>query len=631
MANKSVEQRALVLMVLSGISILGLVAQLGNLQLRQQSRFVASADVQRTQFLNVAAPRGEIHDRNGVPLAVNRPANAVIIHYPFYDYQKHPEYKQVLERVSFITGASLSKVLERVDMRLSNKDRRLWEPILVKSEITREQYAALVENKSDLPGVEVDVRPLRYYPQGALAAHAVGYVGPVNLEDIQADKGYKGDDIIGKTGIEQSYESFLRGAEGRRKVQVDYRFAPTGEAGWVREPVPGNNLVLTLDTNLQKLVERALDWQIFRIQNEYNAYDKYTWKNTKAGAAVVLDVRTGAILAMASSPGYDLNVFRCDCPDLDVVLSETPSRLWNRTINASYSPGSTWKMVTGSAALHYGVTTPWERILSGSVYAPTQQKEWLPGGHGWVDLPNALRASSNIYFYEMGSRVKIDRLVEWASIFGFGRPTGIDLPEEDPGFLPTKEYRDRQGEPWTLGSTTSAAIGQIFRATPLQLAQYAAAIANQGKILRPYVVQEVRNPKGEVLQRTEPAQAGQVPLPPELLQPIIDGMIMVNHAPTGTSDFVQWPLKGIRTAGKTGTAQVAGQDDYGLYVGFAPVDNPQIAIAVVIEQSGHGSTVSRVARTILSHYFNLPMQKGDPAIIPDEFPARKAELLKMIR
>lgn len=626
------EQRALVLLVLAGIGVFGLVAQLGNLQLRQQSRFAASADIQRTQYLNVPAPRGEIRDRNGVALAVNRPANAVLIHYPFYDYLKYPEYRRILERVSQVVGVPLAEVLEKVDRRLSNKDRRLWEPILVTPDITPGQYAALVERRSELPGVEVEARPLRDYPQGALAAHAIGYVGTVTAADLAADKGYRGDDVIGKTGLERSYEPYLRGSEGRRQIQVDYSFRPTGESGWVREPVAGNNLILTLDANLQRVAERALDWQIFRIQNVYNAYDRYTWKNAQAGAVVVLDVKTGGILAMASSPAYDLNAFvRREQKELTAILTDTPSRLWNRAINAGYSPGSTWKMVTGSAALRYRVTTPEEEIFSGSVYAPTQQKEWLPGGHGRVNLPHALRASSNIYFYEMGARLGIDRLVEWAEVFGFGRPTGVDLPEEEPGFLPTRAYRERLQEPWTLGSTTSAAIGQVFQATPLQLAQYVATIANKGAILRPYLVQEVRSPTQGVILRTAPQQTGQVPLPPEILKPIVEGMIMVNHAPNGTSDFVQWPLQGITVAGKTGTAQKAGQDDNGLYVAFAPAADPQIAIAVVIEQAGHGASVSPVARTILAEYFKVPLLPGDPAFVPPEFPAQKQELLKTLR
>lgn len=618
-------------MVLAGISILALVAQLANLQLRQQSRFAASAEIQQTQYLTVQAPRGEIRDRAGVPLAVNRPANAVVIRYPYYDYQKYPEYRQIQERLSGITAIPLPRILERVDARLSNLDRRLWEPVLITGDLSREQYAALVENQTDLPGVEVIVHPLRYYPQGALAAHAIGYVGAVTREDIAADPGYRNDDLIGKSGLERAYEAYLRGADGRRRIQVDYRFAPTGESGWVQEPVPGNNLTLTLDAELQRVAERALEWQIFRIQNIYNDYDRRVWSNARAGAVVVLEVKTGAVLAMASTPGFDLNVFQSPREDaIKAVLNDTPSRLWNRAIHTSYSPGSTWKMVTGSAALHYGVTTPTERVFSGSIYAPTQQREWFPGGFGYVDLRNALRQSSNIYFYEMGARLTIDRQVEWASLFGFGRPTGIDLPEEDPGFLPTRQYRDTLGEPWTLGNTTSAAIGQIFRATPLQLAQYAATLANQGTIMRPYLVQEIRSPRGDLIMRAEPRVAGRVPLSPEILKPILDGMLLVN-SPAGTSDFAQWPLPGIRVAGKTGTAQVHGQDDNGLYVAFAPAEDPQIAIAVIIEQAGHGGSVSPVARAVFSHYFKVPLLKGDPAIVPAEFPTNKAELLKTLQ
>ncbi|MCG0238995.1 MAG: penicillin-binding protein 2 [Firmicutes bacterium] len=635
--SKEIDRRGFLLMMLYGLGTMAVVGQLGNLQFRKRDILAATAAAQHTQRLTEPAPRGEILDRNGVPLATNRPSNVVVIRYPYYNYRKNEEYRRSLELLADLTRVDLQELLERVDYKLET-DMRFFDPVVVKADITQEEYAAIVANRDRLPGVDVVVRPVRQYPQKDLAAHVIGYVGEITREELEAlaGQGYRGGDVIGKAGLERYYESYLRGTPGIRQVQIDYSFVPIGDLGWLKEPVPGANLILTLDVGLQALTERALDWQMLRIQNIYHVNDRKTYTEAKAGAAVVMDVRTGAILAMASRPSYDLNLWvpAISPEDYERLVNDPISPLWNRAVQGTYQPGSTWKMVTAAAALMEGVVTPREEVFCGGRYKETNQNCWNRWGHGRVDVARALRDSCNVYFYEMGRRLGIDRLVKWAQIFGFGSRTGVDLPEEEPGFLPTREWREArardEGLEWYLGDTTSAAIGQTFQVTPVQLARYCAAIANGGTLLRPRLVERIVAADGTVLKSFGPEPQGELPVSREALAEIVRGMKMVN-APGGTSDFGRWPLPGIPTAGKTGTAEYPGSDNLGVYVCFAPADNPEVAVAVVIERAGHGGSVAPVARSILAGYFGVELPPEDPAFIPPEFPEKKEEIARALR
>lgn len=590
------------------VAFTGLAGQLSNLTLLQQRSYLVQAESQRTRTLPLFAPRGIIYDRNMKPLASNQAAYRLLVRYPYYNQS------ELVQRLSEILGVSPVKLQNRVDAQKG----RPYEPVELADRLTHEQYVQILERRQELSGVELESYSIRVYPQKQLAAHLLGHVGeigPEQLKELEA-KGYILGEVIGQSGLEAFYDSYLRGAPGVRQVEVNNAFEPLAEVQSV-QPRPGLNLVMTVDAELQGVTERALDWQMHRLQTVTNPGDGHPYPKARAGAAVVVDVKTGAVLAMASRPAYDPNIFVGGISSRDWTGLNSPLMpLLNRSVQAAYHPGSTWKMLTGTAALTAGLTTPEERIFSGAQYEPTGQRDWLPGGHGWVNLVDALRLSSDIYFYEMGRRLGIERQVEFARVLGFGRATGVDLPAEAAGFLPDSAYRDENG--WWLGQTTSLAIGQIVTATPLQLARYTAALANGGKMMKPYLVQFAQDAEGRIVHQTVPEQAGTLPVSPEVLQKAIEGMKRVN-LPGGTSDFAVWPLPGIATAGKTGTAENPGQDDYGLYVGFAPADDPQIAVAVVIEQAGHGSSVSPVARSIFGEYFGVQLPAGDPARIPDDF------------
>lgn len=611
---EDVRPRAITLMVVTLIMTAALVGQTANLMVRQRDRYTAMAQAQLYSRLKIPAPRGEILDRQGTPLATNRPANVVSIRYPHY---KDPELQQ---RLADLLGIPLSEMRNTVQRKL--REGRHYEPLTILKPLTREQFAVLTEQAERYPGVQVDTVALRSYPRGPLAAQVIGYTGTLSPEQARLPefKDYEGSDLVGQAGLEASYERELRGRKGEWQVEVDPGYRPTADLGVAVEPVPGNSLRLTLDANLQSVAERALEHTMKYLQETPNALDGRVYRNARAGAAVVLDARTGAVLAMASYPSYDLNIFvRRDPQEVQATFRAPLAPMLNRAIGARYYPGSSWKMVTLGAALATGAVRPTERILAVGRYEPTGQSDWR--NHGWVDAVRALQVSSNIYFYEMGRRVGIDNLVKFAKGYGFGQRTGIDLEGEQDGVLPDAEWRARwaraTGESWTLGYTTQVAIGQLVEVTPLQLARYAAAIGNGGKLLRPYLVDAIVDPGGRVIRKTQPQVVGRLPVPPQALAVIRRGMEAVTE-PGGTSSFAVWPLPGIRTAGKTGTAQYVGKDPYGVYVAYAPAEDPEIAVAVVIEQAGSGSAVSHVARTIMAAYFGVQLPDGDPAKLPAE-------------
>ena len=622
-------KRALVVCGLVFVVLGGLVAQLGNLTLTQQQRYLNAAEEQRTRSLPVFAPRGIIYDRNMEPMVTNRSANAVLVRYPYY---KRPEIR---ERLSSILQMPVAEIEQMVQQKIDQQ--AFYEPIHLKNDITPQQYATLLERKNELPGVEVQPQPVRDYTNKDLAAHMLGYVNQISEEELKSRKakGYLSGELIGSTGLEAYYEEILRGRPGVRQIEINNNFQPLGEVQTV-PPQPGNSVVLTVDANLQRVAERALDWDMWRIRN--TIIGDGPWRNAKAGAVVVMEVKTGAILAMASRPAYDPNMFARGITSAELKKLQDPvlTPEVNRAIQTAYQPGSTWKMLTSAAALTNGVIGPYDKLFCNGVYDKAgNPKDWTPYGHGWVDTVGALQGSCDIYYYEMGYRLGIDRLVNMAKQFGLGAKTGIDLGGENPGMLPDEKNRLEIWEishkdPWGIGHTVSSAIGQIVNVTPLQLARYTATIGNGGKVMKPFLVQKVIDSQGNVVQEFAPQQVGQVKLQPEHLAAILKGMEAVDTQ-GGTSDFAIWPLPKYKTGGKTGSAEYPPWDDFGFFVSLAPLENPEIAVAVVIEQAAHGSNTSAVARAVEAAYFGVALPMRDPANIPKEFPSDIPGLRKIFQ
>jgi penicillin-binding protein 2 len=617
--TKQTYQRATLLIVFFVLSLTMLIGQLGKMTLTQRHLYHSAAEEQRTRDLPIFAPRGTIFDRNMEPMALNRSSSSVFIRYPYY---KQPD---VLRRLSTILDVSMLEIQERIDQK--DALQVYYEPVLIKHDLRPEQHAMLAERKQELPGVEVQAQPVRVYPNKELAAHILGYVGRISDQELsqKKDLGYIGGELVGQTGLEAYYESVLRGYPGVQKVEINYSFKPLGEVE-SRPPKPGYNLVLTIDAKLQRVAEQALEWDMWRIRN--TIIGDGPWPNAKAGAVVVMDVKTGAVLAMASRPAFDPNLFATGISEADYRKLQDPvlTPEINRALHKSYQPGSTWKMVTSAAALTAGVIGPHDKIQCNGRYDKAgNPSDWVPWGHGNVNTVSALAGSCDIYYYEMGYRMGIDRLVDMAKEFGFGRRTGIDLGAESPGLLPDADVRTRIWEkqlrdPWGVGHTVSASIGQIVQSTPLQLARYTAALGHQGKVMKPYLVQRIVDVQGNTIQDFMPQAVGQVQIAPDHLHTILEGMAAVNSPGGGTSDYVMYPLPGIRTGGKTGSAENPPRDDYALFVSLAPLDNPQIATAVVIEQAAHGSSTSAVARAIEAAHLKVKLPDHDPAKVPDEFP-----------
>lgn len=629
--EEQIQQRSFFLTGLIVVVILGLAAQLGNMTLRQQQLYLAEAEEQRTRSLPVFAPRGLIYDRNMTPLVTNRASQTVYVRYPHY---KEPD---VLQRLANILSMPLAEVEEKVAYKMARQ--RYYEPVRIKDSITQEQYALLLEQKNELPGVEVQTKPVREYPYKDMAAHLLGYVNQVSEEDVMeavGDHKYVGGELIGRTGLEAFYDVVLRGKPGIREVEVNNYFQPLGEVQSV-QPEPGHGIVLTIDANLQREAERALEWDMWRIRN--TIIGDGPWPHAKAGAVVVIDVKTGAILAMASRPAFDPNEFARGITEAELKRLRDPvlTPEVNRAIQTAYQPGSTWKMMTSAAALTNNAVTMNEKIYCSGVYDKAgNPKDWTPEGHGWVDTVGALKGSCDIYYYEMGWRMGIDPLVKMAREFGFGAKTGIDIGGEAAGMLPDEKARreiwelDRK-DPWGVGHTVSASIGQIVQVTPLQLARYVATLGNEGKVMKPYLVQKVVDDSGRTVKEFGPEVVNRIPVKPEHLRNILDGMKAVTEPVLGSSDYAYYPIAGLTMGGKTGTAEYPPWDDYGFFVSLAPMENPQIAVAVVIEQAGHGGSTAAVTRAVNAAFFKKPLSPYDPALVPTEFPHDHAGLRKRFK
>lgn len=605
------EGRVRRLTLVAAAVFLVLAVTLANLQLGPVSEtYRRLADRNRIRILDIPAPRGEIFARNGEPLATNRPAFALSLVFLGWD-----EVRQSAARLGELLGLDPAEV----EARVKAQGYRLYQPVRIVDDLTPEQQSVVEEHSFELPGVVIEVRPRRFYPLGTTAAHVLGYLREAGPEDV-AQRGYRPGDLIGRSGLEAALEDSLRGRDGGRQVEVNHRGFPVRDLPPVTPPVPGKDVVLTIDLALQQAAERALAATIARLQRNY--------PGARAGAVVALDVQTGGVLALVSYPAFDPNVFTRPLAAEEWSALTSPDRpLWNRAIGGVYAPGSTFKMVTAVAALMEGKVTPEEKVVCPGYHPVTAgwsrpKRCWVRSGHGAVDLRQAIARSCDVYFYEMARRVGVDGIARWAAAFGLGQKTGIALPGEAGGVLASTAYKEwayhaRASDgsrlfPWIdtprwqyPAEDMDAAIGQGFQSfTPLQMAAYTSVIANGGVRYRPRLVQEVRDAAGNV-QEFPPEEIGRVDLPEWVWRTIREGMRAVTQ-PGGTAGgvFAGFPMA---VAGKTGTAENPHGDDHAWFVCYAPYEQPRVALAVLIEQGGHGTAAAAVARDILADYFRLQM------------------------
>ncbi len=491
--------------------------------------------------------------------------------------------------------------------------------IKLATDISRDTAMMFKERNVDFPGINVTVDAIREYKNHELASHIIGYIGVIGHDDYEANKdaGYSMSDYIGQTGIEYSFEKYLKGTDGVKQIDMAVDGTVNDEYV-VEEAIGGSDVVLTIDANLQNVAENELEKAVIGLQNgEYNheAYNS-TW-----GAVVVMDVHNGEILAMASYPDYDPNIFVGGISQNDWEYVTNGKKLYNNAIQGSSAPGSTFKMVTGIAALETGNVTADEKINDVGVYRKAHNPVcWIYTsngyGHGYLNIVHALERSCNYFFYEMGNRIGIDTLEKYAKYFGLGLKTGVELPSETAGTVAGRSQSEKDGEEWSLGSTLSAAIGQSYNNfSPIQMAKYTAMVANGGNKIKPTIVRTIFNSDGTEVSREEidkyikerlnlpDDNTEDLDISEDNIDTIKQGMKLVTNSPGGTAYSIFKDFN-VTVAGKTGSAQ-AGNVTNGWFVGFAPYNDPEIAVAVLIEDGANGGATGTVAREVIAQYFGM--------------------------
>ena len=666
MTERIVEKKLKFFQVMILLIFIIIVSRLVLLQLVQTQEFKTLSEQNRIRLVPIAAKRGEILDQSRKVLVKDRPVYSVTIAYLGL---KDQDTEEVADKLGLILGMDSKDIIGAID----DPKVRKFEPIKIASDVSMAVVTKIEENRAELPGVNVTVEPMRQYVNGDFMPHILGYVREITPDqlDKNKDEAYSLGDRFGQAGLENVYEKYLRGKDGDRQVEVDKSQHPVRYLD-IKQPIPGNNMILNIDYKTQKAAEDALIKTMADLQ--VNGYP-----DARAGAAVLLDVNTGKVLAMASKPGYDPNIFNGRItPEQSATLfggkAENPFPAFNNRAIMGYAPGSTFKMVTATAVLETKAAAVDDTIFdSGGVYlAGRRYRCWKTSGHGTVNLIKAIQVSCNTYFYQMGLRAGVDALYKYASEYGLGQKTGIDLPGESAGRAPSPQWKKELNEEplkkkfdkiyaeirseyeplikkattdkeqkeltramnrelnqqeaeykiqynwnvnWQDFETIIMSIGQGYNFyTPLQMANYIATIANGGTRYKPYLVDKIVDYQGNVVKQFDKQVSGRVDVSPETLAAIKQGMRAVTE-PGGTAAgvYANFP---VEVSAKTGTAQTGKDKDgndrpnHGWFVAFAPADNPQVAVASIIEYGGHGgSTAGVVARDIMAAYFDLDKSK----------------------
>ncbi len=564
--------------------LVGLATQFFRIQVLKYTTYALRSDENRIRALSIPAARGTIYDRDGKVIAENVPGYSIAVLPASTD-----SLRVVLRELTAILGHSA----ERMQGLIASYRQYPNRPVIVESDASFAEVSAIEERRAYLPGgIVIEAAPKRYYSTGPLLAHVLGYVGEISDAwlDLPEFEGYEPGRIVGKTGIERVYEQTLAGTPGIRYVEVNALGRVVGDfRGRETLPaIPGRDLVVNIDLDLQQRIAEL-------------------FPDTMAGAVVALEPRTGAVLAMYSAPSYDPNVFvgRFEPAEWRALNTDPGRPLFNRAVSAAYAPGSTFKLAIAGVAMRDGDATLETKMpipcRGALMYYGRVFRDWTPAGHGSLDLKGAIRHSCDVYFYQLGLKVGLNRLLAGIPEFGFGRPTGIDLPSEISGIFPpdTAWYTRRYGRRgWTNSVVLNLAIGQGENSqSPLKMTQFFAALAADGVLPTPRIARD-----GPV---TEPP--GRLPLDDESLAVLHDALVAVVNEPGGTargSRLRDWTL-----AGKTGTAQNPHGEDHAWFIGFAPAEDPAIVATVIVEAGGHGSSA---AAPIVSRAIQFYLDKRFP-------------------
>ncbi|MBQ9012190.1 MAG: penicillin-binding protein 2 [Bacilli bacterium] len=659
------------------------IATLFNLQIVHGDEYREQSEKRMLRTQNITAPRGEIYDRNGVILATNKLSYDVILYkvrvsskeqnngllrlveilnenndkiyssFPVNDTLDNFSFESKEEEIKWKKQANLNenltfnevidKYIEKYDLD-DYKDNRnnqiniikikyeanlngysLFNSATIAKDISKNSVAKIGEEKHKIYGVNVVSLPKRYYPNGNLMAHTIGYVSKINSTEYEKrkDEGYNVNSIVGKAGIEQSFEKYLKGTDGILKEETDTLGNVSSQTETTKAK-SGSNVTLTIDYRLQKVAEESLYNTIIGLQN--GSLVGKSFADANAGAAVVLDVESGEILASASYPTYDINnlIGGITLSDWNKLVNDPLTPMLDRVVSGTYSPGSTYKMLVGMAGLMNGKITVDEKYLDPGVYPyGYNPKCWIytysHTTHGWINIEGAIKGSCNCYFYEVGRRIGIAEIVKYSKMFGLGTKTGVELSGEASGTIAGADPKSEDGlkTPWYLGDTLSAAIGQSGSSyTPIQLVNYISTIANGGKLNKVTVIKSVEDEvddsslSRDEINRHASEYTGvtftesDLKINKEYIDAIKKGMLSVTSETGGTS-YIVFKNSDIQVAGKTGTAQVPSGNNNGIFVGFAPYDKPKIAVVAVIEHGGEGTYTANVVKPIMEEYFNI--------------------------
>jgi penicillin-binding protein 2 len=567
-----------------------LIFRLWYLQCMNGAYYRDQSENNRTRTIRTVAPRGTVYDRENRVLVHNRPAFNVELM-----IEDTPNIGVTLDRLSGVTGHEKSELEQSLGGR---KTRRHFEPQILLEDISRTELARVKANSYKLPGVIINPIPTRYYPYNNLGSQIFGYTREISKAQLESDPNgeYSPGDVVGQSGIEKTWEPTLRGKSGFVRVEVDAMGKRKGELG-IADDRPGKDIFLTIDLDLQQTAEKNLEG--------------------KRGAVVALDPNNGEVLALASAPTFDANIFsgRMLAKEWNSLREDKSHPLTNRAIASTFAPGSTFKLIMASAALAMGKITPNTKLNCPGYYffAGRAYKCHKHSGHGVVDLKKAITVSCNAYFYQVGQMLGVDSIHKFATAMGLGKPTGIDLPGEESGIIPSSEWKQQTlHDKWYEGETLSVAIGQGYDSvTPLQMAVAFSTIANGGKVYRPHIVRKVIDPATGEEELRSPTLERTLPVDPKVFETVRIMATEVVSSKDGTGRRAALP--GILVSGKTGTAQVKalsvrGKDerfnDHAWFVSMAPAEKPMIVIATIVENGGHGGvTAAPISKEVMEVFF----------------------------
>jgi penicillin-binding protein 2 len=591
-----------------------LLIRLWFLQVIKGGELKQRSEVNSVRFRKITPLRGLIMDRKRNLLVDNLPSFDVV-----YMPGKAKDYEQLIEKLKILyKRKSLQFVLDQHFPKIVKP----YLPIKLEKNVGMEKVALVETNSMDLPGVYIDVSPVRLYFNGEMMAPIIGYTGEISKEELEeGDEEFTYGDVLGKHGVEKTLDSYIRGRNGAELVEVNVYDKEMKNLGRI-EPVPGYNAVLTIDADLQKAA-----WQEFK---------------GKAGAAVALDPRDGSVLAMVSSPSFDPHLFNSGISydQWDKLQNSPLAPMSNRAISGQYPPGSTYKLIVAAAALEEGIITPNTKFFCNGSFKMGNKtfRCWHKNGHGSISLHRAIVESCDVYFYNVGKLLGADKIAKYAKLFGLGDASGIDLPNEKNGIVPTQQWKlARMKEPWQPGETISIAIGQGYDlVTPLQLVNAYSAFANGGTLWRPRLIKRIESIDGKTYKEFPPVKTGDLTLSKKTFDILSQALWGVVNEPGGTGGAAR--ILNADVCGKTGTAQVISLPenergrrqrkmsvflkDHALFVCYAPLKNPEIAVAVIVENAGHGGSVAApIARKILEAYFEEKAKQ--PQVMAQNLSANK--------